>query len=167
MSNMKIITEKEYRDFIKFRDELSKLILEKTSQLSLMLYNKLPKGTCYNYDFEEKDGKICVQFESYGCQETNYDTFYLPLEFLFDESYSEKYKLIWEEEKCKEKEEKERKLKEKEEHQKRVMEEYERKEYARLKLKYEYHEVKIESNSSNSIYPFNIDKIWDKDDDKL
>lgn len=68
---MKTITEKEYIDFIKFRDELNKLIIEKTSQLSLLLFNRLPHGTCYNYDFDEKDGKLIVQFESDKCRETD------------------------------------------------------------------------------------------------
>lgn len=115
---MKLITENEYRDILKKHEDLINLIISKTTQLSLMLYNKPPKGDFITEldELDEKDGKICVQFESHSCGESDYDTFYLPIEFLFDESYPEKYKLIWDKEKCKEKEEKERKSKEKEEH---------------------------------------------------
>jgi len=102
-----------------------------------MLYNKPPKGIFTSLDdLDEKDGKICVQFESYSCGESNCDTFYLPLEFLFDESYPEKYKLIWEEEKRKEKEEKIKIELLKKENEKLRIEMYEIKEYERLRLKY-------------------------------
>ncbi len=136
---MNLITEKEYRNTIKIHEELLELIKSKTTQLSIILYDKSPKGSFItNLDeLDEKDGKICVQFESYLCGESDYATFYLPLEFLFDESYPEKYKLIWEEEKRKEKEEKERKEKEKQEIENKNHEEFERKEYERLKLKFE------------------------------
>ncbi len=136
---MNLITEKGYRDFIKFHGELIELIISKTTQLSNMLYGKPPKGDFITDldDLDEKDGKICVQFESYSCGETDYDQFYLPLEFLFDESYPEKYKLIWEEEKRKEKEESDRKNRLEEDHRKEVLENYEKKEYERLKSKFE------------------------------
>jgi len=164
---MNLITEKEYRNHIKFHEELIELIISKTTQLSLMLYNKPPKGIFTSLDdLDEKDGKICVQFESYLHGESNYDTFHLPIEFLFDESYPEKYKLIWEEEKRKEKEEKERKKKEEKENIEKKIEDFERKIYERLKLKYEFQNVKCESYSSN-IFDINVDKIWDKDDHTL
>ena len=135
---MKIITEKEYRDILNKHEELIELITSKTKELSLILYNKLPKGDFItNLDeLDEKDGKICVQFESYSCGESDYDMFYLPLEFLFDESYPKKYKRIYREEQVKKLKEKDRKAKEKEKHQAKMLEEYERKEYERLKLKY-------------------------------
>jgi len=140
---MNLITEKEFTDFIKKRNEINELILAKTAQLSYLLYNKCPDGECYNCDFEVKDGKIIIQFESYHCREICYDTFYLPIEFLFDESYPEKYKLIHEEELKKEKEEKIKKENEKKEKDKLKFEEFERKEYERLKLKYTKKEKEI------------------------
>ena len=134
---MNLITEKEYRNHIKFHEELIELIISKTTQLSLMLYNKPPKGIFTSLDdLDEKDGKICVQFESYSCGESDYDTFYLPLEFLFDETYPEKYKVIYQREQHIILKEKELKWKEIVENQKKVLEDYEKKEYERLKLKY-------------------------------
>lgn len=133
---MKLITEKEYRDFVNKRNEINELILVKTAQLSYILYGRCPEGECCDYDFEEKDGKLVVQFSSYKCQEVDYDTFYLPLEFLFDEEYPERYKLIHEEE-MKEKE-KERIRKENEEKERKRLrtEKFEKVEYERLKLIY-------------------------------
>lgn len=134
---MKLITEKEYREFVKKRNEINELILAKTVQLSYILYNRCPDGECYNYDFEEEDGKLVVQFESCKCQETDYDTFYLPLEFLFYEHYPEEYKLIHEEEKKKKEEDRIRKDKEEKEKRRLKTEEFEREEYERLKVKFE------------------------------
>ena len=137
---MKLITEKEYRDILNKHEELIELIISKTKQLSLIIYNRPPKGIFTSLDdLDEKDGKICVQFESYSCGESDYDTFYLPLEFLFDELYPEKYKLIWEKEKRKEKEEKIKIELLKKENEKLRIEMYEIKEYERLKLKYKSH----------------------------
>lgn len=137
---MNTITEKEYRDYLDFEDKLHKLIEEKTKQLSLIRYNKLPKGVYRNCELTEVKGKLLVEFESYSCGETDYDQFYLPLEFLFDETYPEKYKLLWEEEKRKIDEEKKLKKIKEEENRQRVLEEYERKEYEKLKLKFEKEE---------------------------
>lgn len=134
---MKLITEKEYRDFVNKRNEINELVLAKTVQLSYILYNRCPDGECYNYDFQEEDGKLVVQFESCKCQETDYDTFYLPLEFLFDESYPEKYKLIHEEEKKKKKEDRIRRDNEEKEKKRLNAEKFEREEYERLKTKFE------------------------------
>lgn len=136
---MNVITEKEYRDILNKHEELIELITSKTKELSLIIYNKLPKGDFItNLDeLDEEDGKICVQFKSYSCGESDYDTFYLPLEFLFDESYPEKYKMIYQREQHIILKEKELKWKEKVENQKKVLEEYEKKEYEKLKLKFE------------------------------
>ena len=134
---MKLITEKEFRDFIKFRDELNKLILAKTTQMSLLLYDRFPKGEYIDCRFSEENRKLFVEFESYSCGESDYDQFYLPIEFLFYETYPEEYKLIWEEEKRKEKEEKERKDEEKKNEERKKFNIWERKEYERLKLKYD------------------------------
>lgn len=148
---MKTITEKEYRDIIKSHEELIELIILKTTQLSLMLYDAPPKGHFITEldELNEKDGKICVQFESYSCGESDYDTYYLPLEFLFDESYPEKYKLIWEEEKRKEKEEKEQIKRMDDEKHKKALDKWERNQYEYLKLKFE---------KSSTL--FDVNKTW-------
>lgn len=136
---MNTITEKEYRDILNKHKELIELIISTTTRLSLMLYNKPPKGDFITDldELDEEDGKICVQFKSWSCGESDYSTFYLPLEFLFDETYPEKYKLICEEEKRKEKEEKIKIELLKKENEKLRTEAFEIREFERLKLKFE------------------------------
>ncbi len=134
---MKLITEKEYRNFVEQRKRINELILFKTVQLALIQYKKVPKGDVVDYDFEESDRKLIVQYQSYSCGDTDIETYYLPLEFLFDESYPEKYKLIWQEEKRKKEEEGIKSMNEKAEKRKQEHEAYERNEYERLKLKFE------------------------------
>lgn len=132
-----MITEKQYRDFIKFRKELNELILEKVNLLALIQRGRLPSGNIYDYDFEEEDGKLFIQFEEWHRGEPDFDTYKLPLEFLFDETYPEKYKIIWEEEQ-REKTRRERKEeKDIEDEKKGLLEEHDKSEYERLKQKYE------------------------------
>ena len=134
---MQLITEKEYRDFVNQRKKINELILAKTTQLSLLIYNRIPRGDCVDYDFDEEDGKIIVQFEEWHCGEPDYDTFKLTLEFLFDETYPEKYKIIFEEEKRKKEEEKRIEKEREEENKRQRKDAHERSEYERLKLKFE------------------------------
>lgn len=137
VSEMDIITEKEYRRIIKQYNQLVDLILAKTEQLALIERGRRPRGTCDEIDFEEKDGKLLVEFERYYCGESGYESYYLPLEFLFDENYPEKYKVIFEEEKRKKEQEKKRKQEEKIKKEVELMEAFERSEYERLKKKFE------------------------------
>ena len=130
---MDIITEKEYRRILKKYQQLVDLILAKTEQLALIERGRRPRGICDEIDFKEKDGKLLVEFERYCCGESQYESYHLPLEFLFDENYPEKYKVIFEEEKRKKEQEKKRKQEEKE----KKMEAFERSEYERLKKKFE------------------------------
>ena len=133
---METLTEKEYKDILEKNDELVKLIIEKTREMAFIAHGRYPEGVCDETDFEEKDGKLMVQFETWYCQESNYETYYLPLEFLFDEKYPEKYAKIF-------KKEKEEKIKRQREDElafkKRLSEETERcdvMEYERLKAKF-------------------------------
>lgn len=103
---MKSITKEDYEKFKNLRTELNQLIIEKTSDMCLIMYDRLPYGECLHDGFVEENNRIFVQFENYECQDIEYDTFELPLEFLFDESYPEKFKLIWEDKKIKKYEEK-------------------------------------------------------------
>jgi len=120
---MDIITEKEYRRIIKQYKQLVDLILAKTEQLALIERGRRPRGICDEIDFEEKDGKLLVEFERYCCGESQYESYYLPLKFLFDENYPERYKVMLEEEKIKKEVE--------------LMKAFERSEYERLKKKFE------------------------------
>lgn len=133
---MKTITEEQYRKVLKEYDEIVKLIIAKTTQLALIERGRVPTGACCETDFSEEDGKLVVQFESYSCGEPDFDTHYLPLEFLFDEGYPEKYKVIFEEEQRKKEKEKKRKVAEDRKNEREKIEAFDKREYERLKAKY-------------------------------
>jgi hypothetical protein len=123
---------------VKQYDEIVDLIISKAEQMSMIQYGRMPDGECGETDFVECDGKLLVQFESYSCGESNSDSYYLPLEFLFDVDYPAKYIVIWEEEKRKKEEERIQREKSKTVyHVVEKTEEYDRREYKRLKAKYE------------------------------
>jgi len=134
---MNIISEEEYRKVLKRYDEIIKLIIAKTTELALIQWGRVPTGECVETDFSEEDGKLIVYFESYSCGESDYDTYHLPLEFLFDENYPEKYKVMFKEEQRKKKEEKIQKKAENQRKEKERIELFDRHEYERLKTKYE------------------------------
>lgn len=134
---MKSISLDEFNKFISLREEIKKLIIKKTIELSLIINGRYPEGILSDDDFEVSNGKICVQFEYSSCDDNDYQTFQLPVEFLYDESYPQKYKSIYEEEQRKILEEKEKKCILKEEQKKKKANEFEQKEYERLKKKFE------------------------------
>ena len=134
---MDTITEEQYRKVLKHYDEIVKLIIAKTTQLALIQWGRVPKGECYETDFSEEDGKLIVQFESYSCGEPDFDTYYLPLEFLFDENYPEKYKVLFKEEQRKKEKEKTRKIAEDQKMKEEEIESFDKREYERLKAKFE------------------------------
>ena len=134
---MNSITKEEYRKILKQYDDIVKLIIAKTIELAFIQWGRAPIGECDITEFEEKDGELIVYFESYSCGESDYDTFHLPLEFLFDENYPEKYKVIFKEEQRKKKEEKIEKEREKRRKEEERIESYDKREYKRLKVKYE------------------------------
>jgi len=156
-----MITKEEYLNFLKINNELCELINKKATELCRILYNRLPYGAYYSHeqDFEiYKEKYISVVYERYSCNERCTDSFDLPIEFLFDETYPEKYKKIHEEEVKKKEEEKLRLKKEKEENQKKKCEIFERKEYERLKKKFE---------KDNCCINIKVDEIWSDGDDEL
>ena len=134
---MDTITEEQYRKVLKQYDEIVKLIIAKTTQLALIQWRNVPKGECNETDFSEEDGKLIVQFESYSCGEPDFDTYYLPLEFLFDENYPEKYKVLFKEEQRKKEKEKTRKIAEDQKMKEEEIESFDKREYERLKAKFE------------------------------
>ena len=134
---MDTITEEQYRKVLKEYDEIVKLVIAKTTQLALIQRGRVPEGECCETDFSEEDGKLMVQFEIYRCGDSDCDTYYLPLEFLFDKNYPEKYKVIFEEEQRKKEKEKKRKAAEDREKESEKIEAFDKREYERLKAKFE------------------------------
>jgi len=140
MTDTKLITKKEFEDFLEMQDRIRELVELKTAELSMILYDKLPEGEICGVDIEESEFEsecIFVEYDIYSCGERYADQFQLPFEFLYDLKYPTIYKLEHDEKLQKIKKQEEEMKREDEEREKREFEEAERKEYERLKLKYE------------------------------
>jgi hypothetical protein len=133
---MNVITPEKYKSIMDQHDELIELVIDKTRQMALIQRGAYPSGTVHETDFEERDGKLVVQFERYYCGDTDCDTYYLPYDALYDEHYLENYKSVYEEEKRNA--EAEKLLKKIEEEQEKIKQQYDRDrtEYNRLKTKF-------------------------------
>ena len=133
---MSVITPEKYKEIVDQHDQLTNLVIEKTRQLAFIQCGRYPEGIVSETDFEEKDGRLMVQFERNYCGDYDYDTYYLPLDALFDEHYLEKYKSIFEEEKRAIEEEKRLKKAAVETEKTKQRDERDRREYERLKTKF-------------------------------
>ena len=137
---MNEITKEELDNFIKIQNHILNLVEEKTKELSLILYNRLPEGEICDaniFESEFKPGCIFIEFEEYRCGESWRDQYNLPMRFLYDKDYPAIYKKEYEEkEKFREKKIKESKHK-KEKYEKLCLKNFERDEYNRLRKKYE------------------------------
>ena len=140
MENIKLITKKELDDFIEMQERICELVELKTAELALILYDKLPEGEICEFDIEEswlEPGCIFVEFEWYCCGESCHDQFNLSFEFLYDLEYPAKYKEIHDEKQRKLNEQLKMMRQEDKARKERELEDYERREFLRLKEKYE------------------------------
>ena len=135
-----LITKKEFEDFLQMQDIISELIKVKTTELALIKYGRLPEGGEVDFDICESEFEpkcIFVEFITRICGDYERDQYNLPFEFLYDETYPEKYKMIYEERKRLLKEIKEQAEKERLERVKIGLESWEREQLKKLKQKYE------------------------------
>ena len=131
------ITKEYYNNVMRLHAEIVDLILERATAMALMQHGRHPNGTCGETDFDEEDGKLLVQFEEYWCSESNYDTYHVPIEYLFDPDWAEKYEVfLVEDGKRREEEKIQRKKRERTYHVVENTEEWDLQEYERLKAKY-------------------------------
>ena len=139
MENIKLITKMELDDFLKMQERVFKLVEDKTKELAMILYGRLPEGEICEFDIEEswlEPGCIFVEFEKYSCGESCIEQYNLPFEFLYNEKYPVKFKAIHEEKERKLKEQKKEKRREDYERTRLENECYDRSEYLRLKKIY-------------------------------
>lgn len=135
-----LITEKEWNDFLEMQEKIRKLVEIKTVKLSMIKYGRLPDGKDADFDLIESEfesGCIFVKYLTYSCGESDADQYNLPFEFLWDETYPAKYKEEHEKKKKLLIEKREREEQEEKKKNDERWEKCERKEYERLKEKYE------------------------------
>lgn len=139
MVDIKLITKMELDDFLKTQERIDELIELKTIELAKILHNREPIGEICELDIEESSfepGCIHVSYVEYSCGESNYDSYDLPFEFLYNEKYPIHYKYLHGEKQRKLNEQIEMMRQEDRERKEREDDAYWRKQYARLKKKY-------------------------------
>lgn len=131
------ITEEYYNTVMRQHARIVDLILERASTMAMIQYGRYPIGTCGETDFDEEDGKLLVQFEEYRCGECDYDSYLVPIEYLFDPDWAQKCGVAWAEEVNKREEERiQHEMSKRVYHVVENTEEWDLQEYERLKTKY-------------------------------
>ena len=140
MTTIKLITEKEFEDFLIMQNHIFELVALKTAELAMIEKGRVPFGEVCEFDLEEspyKKGCIFVEFETDNGYDQCLDQYDLPFEFLYDSEYPAKYKEIHDEEQQRLKVvaecHKEQRIKE----ERKAWELHERTEYERLKEIYD------------------------------
>ena len=131
------MTKDEYRTFTRLQDKFYDCLKRCGIEIFTMQYKHEPMGEfCGDCELYDTD-KYMVQFETYCCGESDRDTVYVPIEYIYDEGYRNYYSTLLE----KRKHEKEmRKAAEKQRSENadaEAREAHDRSEYERLKKKYE------------------------------
>ena len=140
MIDIELITKKEFEDFLVMQKRIFDIVENKTKELAMILYDRLPDGEICEFDIEESPFEqkcIFVEFEKYYCGESCLEQYNLPFDFLYNDLAPKRYKLIYDEgervkkERCIQLEES------KIEQDKINLEKFDRSEYEKLKLKFE------------------------------
>ena len=85
------MTNDEYKTYVRLQAKFNECILRCAIEISLMEYKREPKGEfCDDYELYDGD-RYMVQFETYRCGESDYDTVYVPIMYIHDEGYREYY----------------------------------------------------------------------------
>jgi len=137
-----VITKEHYISVIAEHYHITNLIIGRATKMAMIKFGRKPVGICTDTDFERRNGKLLVRFEKQRYGELDYDLYEVPLDYIFDPDWVEKYEAVCEEEKREE--EKQRALRESAKKVFKVFEpseEHDQLEYQRLKKKYEKEEV--------------------------
>lgn len=130
------MTEDDYNEYIDSCDKFEQCLIDCAQEISQISNGRNLIGE-FTGDIDVwDDDKYLVQFEEYSCGERDYDSVYVPIEYIYNEGYREYYKkhLI------QERKNKERAALEREKNKKVyriVTDDDERAEYERLKKKFD------------------------------
>ena len=131
------LTKDEYETFTKLQDKFCACLEQCGIEIFVMQHNQGPGGKfCSDYEVYDTD-KYMVQFETWSCGESDRDTIYVPIRYIYDEGYREYYDKHLENENCRKEARKEaetQRLKDARAEEKEI---HDRAEYERLKKKYE------------------------------
>jgi hypothetical protein len=84
--------ESDYKCFIRIHDEFKSVLVGCAQEISMISNGRELIGT-WNEDVDLwNEGVYLVQFESYSCGDSDYDSVNVPVEYIYDEEYREYYK---------------------------------------------------------------------------
>jgi hypothetical protein len=85
------MTNEEYKTYARLQGKFITCLEQCAIEISLMEHKREPKGEfCAEYELFDGD-KYMVQFESHHCGDSDYDTVYVPIMYMYDEGYREYY----------------------------------------------------------------------------
>ena len=88
------MTKKEYDRIIGSQDVLGKSLVACAQEISMIKNDRVLEGE-WDGDSDIWDDRYLVSFESPGCcGDTDTDSVYVPMEFIYDEGYREYYRRV-------------------------------------------------------------------------
>lgn len=131
------MTKDEYETFTRLQDKFCACLEQCGIEIFVMQHKCKPEGEfCGDCELYDED-KYMVQFETWGCGESDRDTVYVPIEYIYDEVYREYYSALLERREREKEEWKKAEKQRLENANDEAKEAHDRSEYVRLKKKYE------------------------------
>ena len=90
------ITENEYKTYVKLQSKFIGCLERCAVEISLLKCKREPSGEfCEDYDLYDKGGYL-AQFETHSCGEYDSDQIYVPIVYLYGESFRHNYNVYLE-----------------------------------------------------------------------
>lgn len=85
------MTLEEYETYVRLQKQFINCLEQCAVEISWLEFKRAVVGEfCVDYELYESD-KYMVQFESYCCGESDYDTVFVPVMYIHDKGYREYY----------------------------------------------------------------------------
>lgn len=86
------MTKNEYETHKQLHTKLESVLISCAHEISMVTNNRKLVGE-FSGDLDMyPDGRYLVQFESFSCGEVDYDSVWIPVEYLYDTTYRKYYK---------------------------------------------------------------------------
>lgn len=87
------MTKNEYNNYIQLNKNFDRSLVACAQEISQISNGRELIGEFTgDTDLWDVDSTYLVEFENYSCCESNYDSVYVPIEYIYDEGYREYYK---------------------------------------------------------------------------
>jgi len=90
----KYMSKEAYDEFVRAKDEFKVVLLTCAQEICQISKSRDLRGE-WDEDIDMwDDWRYLVQFESYSCGDTDYDSVYVPLAYICDEAYRSEYRKV-------------------------------------------------------------------------